>query len=130
MPPKVLALPRNGIEPRVSITGISAQDIHALLRDGEWCTLESRNQKVVLLSDFAMGEYSVSIPAAFIGRVFGVYDARVWIIRSKAQKAARPSYRPFALSSEQDSVTIAFVERRYNDENFVTPRDPLNFVGL
>jgi hypothetical protein len=41
MPAKVIALPRNEIEPRLSIISFSAQDIGALLRDDEWCTLES-----------------------------------------------------------------------------------------
>jgi hypothetical protein len=56
MPPKVPVLPGNEIEPRLSITGLSAQDIHALLRADEWCALESRNQQVIFLYDFARDE--------------------------------------------------------------------------
>jgi hypothetical protein len=52
IPPKVPAVPRNEIEPHLSITGFSAQDIRALLRADERGALESRNQQVVFLSDF------------------------------------------------------------------------------
>jgi hypothetical protein len=66
MPPKVPALPRNKIEPRFSITSLSAQDICALLRADEWCALESRNQQVVFLYDFARSECSISLPTAIL----------------------------------------------------------------
>jgi hypothetical protein len=75
MPPKVPALPRNEIEPRLSIAGFSAQDICVLLRPDEWCALESRNQQVVLLYDFARNECSMSLPAAIIGQVFEIPEA-------------------------------------------------------
>jgi hypothetical protein len=67
VPPKVSAFPRNEIEPRLSITGLSAQDIRALLRTDEWCALESRNQEAVFLYDFARSECSISLLAAIIG---------------------------------------------------------------
>jgi hypothetical protein len=102
MPPKVSALPRNEIEPRISITGLSAQDIRALLRADEWCALESRNEQVVFLYDVARSEYSTSLPAVIIGQVFEIHEAHVWKIRSKAQKTARPGHRLFVLSSEQE----------------------------
>jgi hypothetical protein len=88
MPPKVLALPRNGIEPRLSITDLSAHGILTLLIDDERCALESRNQQVVLLYDFAKRECSVPLPTATVGRVFGIYEAHVWKIRLKAEKIA------------------------------------------
>jgi hypothetical protein len=99
MPPKVLALSRHEIEPRLSITGLSAQDIHALLRDHEWRALESRNQQIVFLYDFGKSERFISIPAVIVGQVFGIHEAHVWKIRSKAHQTARLGDRPFALSS-------------------------------
>jgi hypothetical protein len=104
MPPKVPALPQNEIEPRLSATGLSAQHVRALLRADEWCALESRNQQVVFLYDFVMSECSISLPAAIIGQIFEILEARVWTIRSKAQNTARPGHRPFALSSEQQDT--------------------------
>jgi hypothetical protein len=74
MPPKVPALPRNEIEPRLSITGLSVQDIRALLRAGECFALESRNQKVEFLYDFARSECPTSLPAAIIGHVFEIHE--------------------------------------------------------
>jgi hypothetical protein len=128
MRPKVLALARNEIEPHLSITRLSAQDIRALLRDDEWFALESRNQQVVFLYDFAKRECSISMPAAIVGRVFGIHEAHVWKIRSRAQETARPGHRPFAKSSKQESAIFAVTERGYGDGNFVTQRDILNFV--
>jgi hypothetical protein len=58
MPPKVLAMPRKEIEPRLSATGLSDQDIRALLRNDEWGASQSRNQQLVFLADFAQAECS------------------------------------------------------------------------
>jgi hypothetical protein len=128
MPPKVLTLPRNEIEHCLSITGLSAQDIRALLRAAEWCALQSRNQRVLFLYDYARSECSTSLPAAIMGQVFEIHEAHVWKTRSKAQKTARPGHRPFALSSEQEDAIVALIERGYGDGNFVTHRYLLNFA--
>jgi hypothetical protein len=88
MPPKVPAIPGNETEPPFSITGLSVQDIRALLRANEWCAEESRNQHVVFLYDFSRSEWSISLPAPIVGQVFEIYEAHVWKIRSKAQNTA------------------------------------------
>jgi hypothetical protein len=64
----------------LSITGLSAEDVRALLRADEWCPLELQNQQVVLLYDFAESECSISLPAAIIGQVFEIHEAYVWKI--------------------------------------------------
>jgi hypothetical protein len=85
IPPKVSALPQNEIEPHLSITGLSGQDICVLLRADEWCALESRNQQVVFLYDFARNECFISLPAAIIGQDLEIHEADVWKIRSNAK---------------------------------------------
>jgi hypothetical protein len=112
MPPKVPAIPRNEIEPRLSITGFSAQDILALLRTDDWRAWDSRIQQVVFLYDFARSECSISLPAAVIGQVFEIHEAQVWKVQSKVQKTARPGHRPFALSSEQDDAGFLLLPTR------------------
>jgi hypothetical protein len=52
----------------------------------------------------------MSLPAAIVGRVFGVYEVHVWKIRLKAQKTARLDSRPSALSSEQESAINALIK--------------------
>jgi hypothetical protein len=128
MPLKVPAVPRNEIKPSLLITGLSAQDIRALLRADEWCALESRNHQVVFLYDFARSECSMSLPAAITEQVFKIHEAHVWKMRSKAQKTTRPGHRPFELSSEQEDAIVALIERGYSDGNFVTQRDLVNFA--
>jgi hypothetical protein len=82
----------------------------------------------VFLYDFARSQCSISLPAAIIGQVFEIHEAHVWKIRPKAHKTARPGHRRFALSSEQEDATVALIEGRYSDGNFVRQRVPLNFA--
>jgi hypothetical protein len=103
MPPKVPTLPWNQIEPRLSIAGLSVQDICALLRAGEWCAVESRNQQVMFLYDFTRSKYYISLQAASIGQVFEIHEVHVRKIRSKARKQPDQN-RPFALSPEQEDA--------------------------
>jgi hypothetical protein len=127
-PRKFFVLPPNEIERRLSIAGFSAQDIRALLREDEWCALESRSQQVVFLYDFTKSKCPISLPAVIIRRVFGIHEAHVWKIRSKPQKTARLGHRTFELSYEQERAIITSIERGHSDGNFVTQRDLLNFV--
>jgi hypothetical protein len=96
--------------------------------DNEWCVLNSRNEQIVFLYGFAKSKRSISLPAAIVGRVFGIHKAHVWKTRWKTQKTARSGQRPFVFSSEQESMILAFIERRDRDGNIVTQRDLLNFV--
>jgi hypothetical protein len=128
MLPKVFPLPRSEIKPYLSITGLSAQDIRALLRADEWCALKPQNQQIVFLYDFARSECPISLPAAIVGQVFEIHEAHIWKIRSKVQKTAQPGHCLFALSSEQEGAIVTLIKRGYSDENFITQRDLLNFA--
>jgi hypothetical protein len=46
MPPKVKPIPRELLEPALYSSGITGQDIRALLRSSEWQALEFRNSQV------------------------------------------------------------------------------------
>jgi hypothetical protein len=98
------------------------------LRVDEWYALESRNQQVVFLHDFARSKCSIFLPAAIIEQVFEIHEAHIWKIRSKAQKTARPGHRLFALSSEQEDAIVVLIERGYSDGKFVIQRGLLNFT--
>jgi hypothetical protein len=50
--PKVPALPQNEIEPRLLSTGLSAQDIRAMLRADEWCALNRETSKLCFYTIF------------------------------------------------------------------------------
>jgi hypothetical protein len=53
IPPKVLALHREAIEPKFYHIGIMVKDFPAMLRSRAWGALDSHNQQVVFLDDFA-----------------------------------------------------------------------------
>jgi hypothetical protein len=52
MPPRAPALPCNIIEPCVSVTALTAQDIRALFRNEEWTAMESRRAQLVSGEEF------------------------------------------------------------------------------
>jgi hypothetical protein len=51
MPPKVLALQQEAIEPKLYHIGIVTQDIRLMLKSGAWGALDSRNQQIVFVCD-------------------------------------------------------------------------------
>jgi tetrahydromethanopterin S-methyltransferase subunit G len=57
MPPKVPALPREAIERALYTTGVSAQDIRAVLTSDDWRALESRNQQIAFFRNFVKNEF-------------------------------------------------------------------------
>jgi hypothetical protein len=99
-----------------------------MLRSAEWCALDSRNQQLVFLCDFAQTECSTRLPAAIVAQIFEIQVGHVWKIQSKAQKNPKPPYRPLALSPEQEDAVVALIESGYADGNFTSNRDVLNFV--
>jgi hypothetical protein len=128
MPPKVLALPREEIDPRLYATGLSDRDIRALLQNDEWGASQLRNQQLVFFAHFAQTECSRRLSAAILARVFGIQDAQVWKIESKARQGSKPAHRLLALSPEQEDAIVALIEIGYHNGNFTTHRDILNFV--
>jgi hypothetical protein len=72
MPPKVLALPRERIERALCNTGVTAQDVRALLRSDDWCALHSPNEQLVFFYEFVKTEYKQI--ADLGGAQSGVWD--------------------------------------------------------
>jgi hypothetical protein len=128
MPPKAAALSREEIEPQLQYTGLSAQDIRSLLRQDEWRAIDSRNQQLLFLCDFAQEECGITLSAAIVARVFAIEASQVWKVRSKAKKQQKLPHRPPALLPDQEDALVALIETGYERGNFVTQRDVLNFV--
>jgi hypothetical protein len=61
MPPKAPALPSNIIEPHLSATALTAQDIRALFRNEGWIAIESRNAQPVFLEELAQNNCGVNL---------------------------------------------------------------------
>jgi hypothetical protein len=82
---KVLALPRERIWRALCNTGVTAQDVRALLRSDDWCALHSRNEQLVFFYEFVKMDYSRSLTSEVLGQVFGIEPSHVRKIRSKAE---------------------------------------------
>jgi hypothetical protein len=128
MPPKVLALPREPIERALCNTGVTAQDVRALLRSDDWCALHSRKKQLVAFYEFVKTEYSRSLTSEVLGQVFGIEPSQVRKIRSKAEKKPTSPYRPAALNEDQTAAVVAFIENGHRTRNYVTQRDVLSFI--
>jgi hypothetical protein len=85
MPLKVLALPRERIERALCNTGVTAQDVPALLRSDDWCALHSRNEQLVFFFEFFKTECSRSLTSEVLGQAFGIEPSHIRKIRSKAE---------------------------------------------
>jgi hypothetical protein len=110
MPPKVLALPRECIERALCNTGVTSQDVRALLRSDDWCALHSRNEQLVFFFEFVKTEYSRSLTSELLGQAFGIESSHVRKIHSKAEKKPKYLYRPAALNDDQTAAVVAFIE--------------------
>jgi hypothetical protein len=110
MPPKVSALPPEAIGDKLDQTGIMAQDIRAMLRPEAWAGLQSRNEHVVFLHNFAETGCDKSLSNQVLGYVFEIQESHVRKIRSKAKRKARAPHRPLALTYEEENAVIEFIE--------------------
>jgi hypothetical protein len=90
MPPKAPALPHNIIEPRLSATALTAQDIRALFRNEEWIAIEWQNAQLVFVEEFTQRDYGVTFETACLAGLFELTRSRVRTIRAKTQKEQRP----------------------------------------
>jgi hypothetical protein len=61
MLPTVSALLPSVCEPVLTDTGLTAQDTRVLFQDPDWQSLESRNQHVTFLFDFAQCNCSLGL---------------------------------------------------------------------
>jgi hypothetical protein len=128
MPPKVLALPRERIERALCNTGVTAEDVRALLRPENSCALHSRNEQLVFFYEFVETEYSRSLTSEVLSQAFWIEPSYVRKILSKAEKKPKPPYRPAALNEDQTAAVVAFVENGHRTQNYVTQSDALSFI--
>jgi hypothetical protein len=126
--PKVLALPRGRIERAPCNTGVTAQDVRALLRSDDWCALHSRNEQLVFFYEFGKTEYSRSQTSEVLGQASGIETSHVKKMRSKAEKNPKSPYRPAALNEDQTAAVVAFIANGHRTRNYVTQRDVLSFI--
>jgi hypothetical protein len=96
MPPKVLALHRERIERGFCNTGVTAQDVWALLWSDDCCAVHSRNEQLVFFYEFVETEYSRLLTSEVLGQAFGIEPSHVRKVRSKAEKKPKLPYRPGA----------------------------------
>jgi hypothetical protein len=130
MPPKVAALPREVLEPRLYATGVCLQDIRAMHHSPEWRALQSRNQQVVFMDDFIKNECGITLTAAALGATFMIEGSHLRKIRSKAKNMPKAAHRPLALTEDEESSVIHLIRDGYSSGIYVTQRDVLNFVEL
>jgi hypothetical protein len=128
MPPKVLALPRERIERTLCKTGVTAQNVRALLKSDDWCALHSHNEQLVFFDEFIKTEYNKSLTSEVLDHAFGIEPSHVRKICPKAEKKMRPPYRPASLNEDQTTAVVAFIENGNRTRNYVTQRDFLYFV--
>jgi hypothetical protein len=68
-----------------------AQDIPAMLRSEAWTGLQSRNEQVVFLQNFAETECGKSLSNQVLAYVFEIQESHVRKIRNKTKTKARPT---------------------------------------
>jgi hypothetical protein len=105
-----------------------AQDIRAMLRSEAWTGLQSRNEQVVFLHNFAETECGKSLSNQVLGYEFEIQESHLRTIRSKAKTRACPPHRPLALNSEEENAVIEFSEAGRSKGDFATQRNMFNFV--
>jgi hypothetical protein len=104
------------------------QDIRAMLRSEAWAGLQSRNEQVVFLHNFAETECGESLFNQVLGYVFEIQESHMRKIHSKTKTKARAPHRPLALNSEEENVVMEFIEAGHSKGEFVTQRGMLSFV--
>jgi hypothetical protein len=128
MLPKVLDFPRERIERSLCNTGVTAQDVRALLRSDDWGALHSSNEQLVFFYEFVKTVYSRSLTSEVLGQAFGNEPFHVRKIRSKAEKKPKSPYRPAAFNEDQTAAVVALIENGHRTRNYVSHRDVLSFI--
>jgi hypothetical protein len=129
MPPKVPAPPPDVCEPVLTDTGLTAQDIRALFRDPDCLSLESRNQQVIFLFDFARFNSSLGLSNQFLARVFNISLQYLAKFHCKARKSEKPPHRPLAPDENQEISVLEFILSGFSSDNYITQREILSFVA-
>jgi hypothetical protein len=126
MPLKVPALLPDIFGPFLSDTGLTAQDVRALFRDPDWQSLESQNQRVTFLVDFARCNCCLGLSNQLLARVFDISPQHVAKIHWKARKLSKPPHRPVTLDENQDISVLEFIRSGFSLGNYLTQREVLS----
>jgi hypothetical protein len=92
--------------------------------------LESRNQQVGFLRDFAKNECHQILTFDVIGHAFGIEPSDMQKIYSKPDKKPKPPNRPPAPDKDQTTGLPAFILNGIGSHSYVTQRDTLSFIEL
>jgi hypothetical protein len=128
MPPKVPALQREAVEPKLYHIGIKAEYIWAMLRSEAGGALDSRNQQVVFLHSFVQQECVITLSAQTLWSIFDIQASHVRKIHSKAKTRMRLPHRPTALKAIEENMLIRFIQTGPANGNYAIQRDMHNFV--
>jgi hypothetical protein len=128
MLPKAPALPCNIIEPHLSTTALTAQDMSAVFRNEEWIAIESRNAQLVFVEEFTQKGCCITLDTTCIADEFELNRSRVRAIREKAPKNQRPPHCLLALSHERELQLCEMIQEKAITGNYVTKRELLNYV--
>jgi hypothetical protein len=127
MPPKVGPLSQEVLGPAPISAGMTIQNTRTLLRSDEWCALDSRNAQVTFFYEFCQINSSTRFNSRDIRIIFNIREDYVPSICHKALIKKRPPYHSLALELQQEEV-VQFVWNGFVSQNYVTQRDPLNYV--
>jgi hypothetical protein len=94
MPPKPPDISQAVIEPHLSTTALTAQDIRAPMRNDEWITIEPRKAQLVLIEQFTKTECGVTFDSTVLAELFELARSRVREIRVMAERKQPPPYHP------------------------------------
>jgi hypothetical protein len=129
MPLKLPTLSSEVLEPALSHTGLTGQDICARFRDTDWRSLDSRNRQVAFLYNFARCNCLLGLSNQVLGRIFQIAPQYVVKILCKSRNSSRPPHRPFTLEEDQEISVLDFIRHGFSAGNYVAQREVLSFIA-
>jgi hypothetical protein len=127
-PLKSSALGLEIIEERLSSSIMSPTSIRALLRNPEFQAIQSRNEQLVFLHEFATNVCFTSLNNEALGEIFRISKGNVAKIRSKARKPKEPRGRPQAVDLEAEEIIVTFIADKAKVREFPTKVEVLRFA--
>jgi hypothetical protein len=126
MPPKAGHIPREASEPALYSSGMTVQDVRAVLRSSQWQALESSNDQVIFRCEFAEIDTTSTLSTEDIANIFNIRADSVRQIRRTAYVKKSNPCTPRSPDPEQEFDTIRFICKRFGSQNYVPQRDGLN----
>jgi hypothetical protein len=114
MPLKTPAISRPVIEPSLSTTALTGQNLRAFTRNDEWIAIESRTTQLLFIEQFA--------------ELSELTRSRVRAIHAKVQRKQRPPCHPLVLSDEQEFELCQMIRDKAVTSNYVKQRGLINYI--